>query len=180
MVQICYNASSQSYKHYSNNKSLFHQEELEEPTFNWCIRTVQEFKARFLDKTSSVYRQRLRLVSLETAVTPCSCEDEPHKWGMVGMCSTIVAHKKNHLIRGTPGGAFLFKCIQLHSNMCCNNVGVNVIHTCSRNTGWNISNYANFKLLHFFFVLQHVENPAWGCLISPTMTYVKFNKSFPW
>ena len=115
MVQICYNASSQSYKHYSNNKSLFHQEELEEPTFNWCIRTVQEFKAPFLDKTSSVYRQGLRLVSLETAVTPCSCEDEPHKWGMVGMCSTIVAHKKNISFEERQEERFYsnaFNCIQ--------------------------------------------------------------------
>ena len=54
-----------------NAERICHQEELEEPTFNFYINTVEEFKAPFLEKKSAVYQGGLRLVSLETTTLPC-------------------------------------------------------------------------------------------------------------
>ena len=48
-----------------------HQEELEEPPFNYYINTVEEFKAPFLNKDSTVYHGGLRLVTLETTMQLC-------------------------------------------------------------------------------------------------------------
>ena len=45
---------------------------MEEPTFNFYINTVEEFKAPFRNKDSVVYREGLRLVDLKTVVAPCA------------------------------------------------------------------------------------------------------------
>ena len=67
-----------------NAESLFDQEELEEPTFNYYVNTVKEFKAPFLNKDSNVYREGLRLVSLETKIEPCFYQEKLVKFGTSG------------------------------------------------------------------------------------------------
>ena len=45
---------------------------MEEPTFNYYINKVEEFKSPFLNKDSVVYREGLRLVDLKTEIVPCT------------------------------------------------------------------------------------------------------------
>ena len=66
------------------------QAEFEEPTWNQYLRTVEEFKAPLLNKNSTVYREGLRLVSLETKIFPCDSQERLKQCGANGMYSCIV------------------------------------------------------------------------------------------
>ena len=87
----CYNALSLILNViFINAEQLFHQEEFEEPTFIWYIRTVDEFKAPLLNKNSAVYREGLRLVSLETKFIPCPWQEKLRKRCANGACLNTV------------------------------------------------------------------------------------------
>ena len=45
-------------------------------SFNSYVHSVEEYAAPFRDQTSAVYRAGLRLVALETQVTPCAVHTE--------------------------------------------------------------------------------------------------------
>ena len=62
---------------------------MEEPTINCHIRTEKEFKAPLLNKDSAVYREGLRLVSLETIYTPCGWQKQLQERGVNGMCPSF-------------------------------------------------------------------------------------------
>ena len=58
---------------------LFHieiQEDFAEISFDSYFRTVDEFTAPFQDSTSAVYQAGLRLVAIDTKVTPCPLQEE--------------------------------------------------------------------------------------------------------
>ena len=62
----------------------FYQGELEEPTFNYYINTVEEFKSPLLNKDSVVHQEGLRLVSLETQTEPCFYQEKLKTCGASG------------------------------------------------------------------------------------------------
>ena len=68
-----------------HKKSFFLQEELEEPTYNFYYRTVEDFRAPLLNKDSAVYQEGLRLVSLETKFFPCGFQAKLKECGLMGM-----------------------------------------------------------------------------------------------
>ena len=81
-----------------NGVWLCHQEELVEPTFNYYISTVEESKAPFLKKDSAMYRDRLRLVSLETTIQMCPFAERFQKCDTSGTYCQI--HNINPIMIG--------------------------------------------------------------------------------
>ena len=83
-----------------NAGSCFDQEELEEPTFNYYVNTVKEFEAPFLNKDSNVYREGLRLVSLETKIEPCFYQAKLTTFGTSGKyCWFLHLNHRHHLYK---------------------------------------------------------------------------------
>ena len=66
------------------------QAEFEEPTWNQYVRSVDEFKAPFLNENSTVYREGLRLIFLETKIFPCDLQERLKQCGANGTYAYLV------------------------------------------------------------------------------------------
>ena len=96
---IKYNTTSSFLIATLDTESLFHRGEFEKPRLNFYIKTVEEFQAPLLNKNSAIYREGLRLVSLETKVVPCPCQVELQKRGASGTCSFFITSLNGNIFR---------------------------------------------------------------------------------
>ena len=72
---------------------LFHieiQKDFAEISFDSYFRTIDEFTAPFQNSTSAVYQAGLRLVAIDTKVTPCPLREEWLKQENKGVHDDII------------------------------------------------------------------------------------------